>query len=283
MEKLALRQSIPVRTDPPQVSQAPDSGELSSRSLQLQLMQMKANDFSGSLKTNKFQELAGSHSLPIQRKIHYKSGVFSGDSSRPGWRKFLKRFVVDEYNKEHPSATISYSTNLTSLNADRCHRVSFNAIQNWVLNYLNGSMNKTKFTQRTDTLYDSDSPDLGEMKAERGRLFKAKTNSDKLAKARNLLSLLNSATANVRIGSDVVNRSIQEQLDMHFVKKKSGKFSASPRSRRMMTNLSASEGNGMPMTPGQSRVKSSNADIPIPLNKFTPKTGKLVKKHRKGK
>ena len=218
--------------------------------------------------------------LPIQRKIHYsKSAGFYSDNKRPGWRKFLKDFVVDEYNKKHSTHYTSKNINLTKLHLDRCHRVSFKDIQAWLIKYLNGkNMSKTKFSNRTDRLYIATSPDRAAMIAERTRLFHAKTDKDKLAKARNLLGFLNSATGNVSLGNDSINRSIQEQLDMNF-EKSGSKMAATPRSKKIMRGVSKNEASGMPTTPGGNHIKSSHVGGTIPISKLTPDTKKLVKKH----
>lgn len=215
---------------------------------------------------------------PVQRKIHFSGGTFSSDGSRPGWRKFLKDFVVAEYNKANGTTYTSANLDLNKLNLDRCHRVSFSDIQTWLVNYLNGSMSKTRFTELTNTLYTASSADKASMVAERDRLFKAKTKKDKLPKARNLLSLLNSATGNVSLGDASINRGIQEQLDPNF-SISGGKASATPRTRRILSALDDDEASGIPFTPTKKHVRSSHVGSDVATSTFTPKTKKLVNKH----
>lgn len=219
-------------------------------------------------------------SLPIQRKIHYKSGTYSSNSSRPGWRKFLKDFVVAEYNTSHGTSYTSKNINLNALHLDRCHRISFHDIQVWIVKYLNGNLSKAKFRERTERLYKSTSTDKPLMVAERNRLFAATTQSKKLASARALLSLLNSATGNVSLGNDSINRAIGKQLDVNF-ENKAGKQSLTPRSRGMLRRIPKSDTSGLPLTPMKTRVKSSHAAASIPIGNTTPATRNLLKKHTK--
>lgn len=243
-------------------------------------LQAKANEVTAGSKVAQLQKIANGNE-PIQRKIHLTSGVFSGDASRPGWRKFLKDFVVAEYNSTHLSSPIAVTAKLDTLNLDRCHRVSFANIQDWLVKYLNGQMTKAKFTEKTDTLYRSSSTDKAGMAADRALLFAATTNAKKLAYARSLLSYLNSATGNVGLGEDSLNRSLQDHLDLHFDKKPGGKYSATPQSRKMMSKLNKGDTSGIPFTPTGKHVKSSHNAEEIDQTKFTPKTDKLIKKHTK--
>lgn len=216
--------------------------------------------------------------VPIQRKIHYKSGTYSSDSNRPGWRKFLKNYVVNEYNVKHATSYTSTNINLSTLHLDRCHRISFHDIQAWVIKYLNGNMSKAVFTERTDRLYDGSSTDKPLMVAERTRLFKARTKAKKLSSSRALLSLLNSATGNVSLGNDSINRSIGMQLDVNF-KTNGSKQALTPNSRRMLSKMPKKSTSGIALTPGRTSVKSSHVGASVSISNTTPKTKRLIKKH----
>ncbi len=216
---------------------------------------------------------------PIQRKILYsKTKGFYSNNKRPSWNKFLKEFVVEEYNTRFKTKYTTKNINLSKLHQDRCHRISFKNIQAWLVKYLNGKMSQSKFENLTNTLYRKNSDDKAAMENKRSRLFNAKTNKVKLENARSLLSLLNSATGNVSLGLDIMNRSIQEKMDMNF-EQSGSKMAATPRSKKIMRGISKKEASGMPYTPTRKHVKSSHVGGTIPISGLTPDTKKLVKKH----
>ncbi len=215
----------------------------------------------------------------VQLKIHFNkiTGFFS-DGSRPGWRKFLKDYVVDEYSKATGKKYTTKGLDLNKLKLDRCHRVSFSDIQGWVVNWLKGTLTDAKFTERTDTLYKNHWNDEAMMTKARSAMFAAKTNHDKLRHARNLLSLLNSATGNVNLGNASINRSIQEMLDPNFVQNSDGTVSASPKSKNMMNTLSPGATSGLALTPNETNVRSSHVGGAVSLVSMTPGTRKAVSK-----
>ncbi|WP_298518730.1 hypothetical protein [uncultured Kordia sp.] len=219
----------------------------------------------------------------IQRKIRYnnKTKVFYKNSKRPAWRKYLKDYVVDSYNTRHGTTYTSTNIKLKALSLDRCHKISFSNIQDWIIDYLNGKMTKVVFRNNTNQLYNGSSVvDKPLMEAQRDLMFKGVTDKQRLDAARTLLSLLNSATGNVELGDASLNRSIGKQLDVNF-KAKGSKQSLTPTSRRMLNRLAKKNTSGIALTPGKSSVKSSHVGTSVSISNTTPKTKKLIKKHIK--
>lgn len=220
----------------------------------------------------------------IQRKIklnkvtsNSQSGIFSSDNSRPAWRKFLKEYVANDYRQRN-GISQKININLNSLKLDRCHKVSFKDIQNWLVQYLNKSMSKSDFINYTNILYSSTSEDKKDMETAREKLFKAGNDAARLNAARALLSLLNSATGNLRLGDSSLNRSIQEQLDLNVITNTQGNQSFSPQSKRILTQIDKGDVNNIALTPKRGNLKSSSAGI-VNLNNLTPVSKNLAKKH----
>lgn len=176
----------------------------------------------------------------VQRKIAWdKTGkTYTTTKGRAGWRAFLKKKVVEEYND-------LFDTNLKPKSrlpdTDRAHRIAYASLEQLVADYCNGAASDKEVEELTDVLYDTSSEEYTAMSDERTDLFDAiesKKKPEKVVAAANaLLALLNSATQNVSPGDASENRSIQEHFDPGLMASpKKGKHTVmTPISKRIFT------------------------------------------------
>ncbi len=197
----------------------------------------------------------------VQRVIKYDktTGQFETTSRRPGWRKFLKASVADEYNQFF-GTSLGATSRLPS--TDRDHRISFAAIQELVCDYCNQDATKTELEELTDALYDATTTEYDNMVSARddleGEVPGGNPNTIRLY-ANYLLGLLNSATQNVSPGDASINRGIGKAPDFAFDASPKGRHTVmTPRSDQIFR---AYEPRGrvdsFPRTPGGT-VRSSH-------------------------
>jgi hypothetical protein len=212
----------------------------------------------------------------VQRKVEHDGNKYVGNGDRAAWRAVLKKYVIQDYN-QRTGSNLSMDVDLSEKELDRCHKVSFNDIENLVVNYLNSIVSDLDFILLTNELIKDPKQKL-QMQKYRSFLMYVKKTGQIYAivqQANALLSVLNSAIGNVMLGNARINRSIQEQLDFHFKKTISGDYSLTPQSRNLAEKW-AGYTSGIPYTPYGQHIKSSSSGL-VPVGSLTPKTDALIK------
>jgi hypothetical protein len=213
----------------------------------------------------------------VQREVGHDGTRFAGNGDRAAWRAVLKKHVIRDYN-QRTGRNLPINVDLSDLALDRCHKISFNDIEDEVVNYLNSAVADLTFIQYTDSLF-TDDKQRSQMQKFRSFLMSAKKTgqiNDIVRQANALLSILNSAIGNVMLGNARINRSIQEQLDLHFLRTNSGDYSLSPQSRRLAETWDG-QSSGIPYTPHGQHIKSSSSGL-VPVGSLTPRTEDIIMK-----
>jgi len=208
----------------------------------------------------------------VQRKIFLndKSKKFGSNDARPEWRAGLKKKILDDLETKLGGKVTAGRGALEAAGYDRAHKISFSAIQRWVLHYLNETASDTtkfksetaSFQNKTDLLYrGKNTPEYKHMLRQRERLEYAIQNGDDvstLKSAQSFLSLLNSATANVDLGLISVNRAQGDSLELNFATNSAGKLSMTPNSKKNAARPSDEVGE-ISYTPRKTSIISSLA------------------------
>ena len=214
----------------------------------------------------------------VQREVEHDGTSYSGNGDRGRWRAALKRAVIKEYN-QRTGATLTECDNLTDEDLDRCHKVSFNDIEDLVVSYLNGGVSDTDFIQITNSLSNpTQYKEIGKWRS--FMMSQKKTGASPamiVQSANKLLGILNSSIANVMLGNASTNRSIQAKLDLHFQETSSGEYSLTPLSRNLATSF-VGYTSGVPYSPGGQHISSSSSGN-VPVGSLTPLTSNIIKKH----
>lgn len=214
----------------------------------------------------------------VQREVEHDGTSYSGNGDRGRWRAALKRAVIKEYN-QRTGASLTECDNLTDEDLDRCHKVSFNDIEDLVVSYLNGGVPDTDFIQITNSLSNpTQYKEIGKWRS--FMMSQKKTGASPamiVQSANKLLGILNSSIANVMLGNASTNRSIQAKLDLHFQQTSSGGYSLTPLSRNLATSF-VGYTSGVPYSPGGQHISSSSSGN-VPVGNLTPLTSGIIKKH----
>jgi hypothetical protein len=224
------------------------------------------------------------HGAPIQRTISYGGGTFTKSKRRPGWTPYLKRHVVDRYNRDNKGKPkIPYNQNVGKLKPplDRAHIYGFANIQNALLDHVQGNLSETQFRKSVlGPLYEkSTGEEYDRVDALTTRL-QGLSGKQRAGAANTLLKHLNSSTGNVRLGDASRNRRIQEKLDFNFEENAKGLHSLTPNSRRTASRLPSGSAT-LPFSPGGTSIESSGyggGPSKAPRAKLTPRSKKLIKR-----
>ena len=146
--------------------------------------------------------------VPAQAKIYWQNNEFRIDSNRPGWTGAVAKLNVGQ-------------------GESRDHIIAFEVIQNDLATLLNILRNNPKnqtdvnrLATVTDALFQNGpSGELQAMQTARNNLLKdmvGKNTGNYQKGAQKLLSLLNSSSANVRVGNSALNTSIGYSIDAQF-------------------------------------------------------------------
>lgn len=224
---------------------------------------------------------------PIQPLIAYSGGTFSKTKRRPGWTPYLKRHVIEEYNK-NKGTTLTPKTNVGKLKPplDRAHIYGYANIQHAVLQHVQGNLSEAKlrkhvlgalYPDQSTAEYDRVDQLVDDLQGLHGKA--------KASKANTLLRHLNSATSNVRLGDASTNRAIQEKLDFNYQTKK-GVVSLTPRSKyKAKQAVKFSSGirtGGLSFTPKRTHLRSSGpGPTMVSPHRASPVTGNLLKQLKK--
>jgi hypothetical protein len=191
------------------------------------------------------------HTLPavpvIQRtlKVTYnkKNGKWN-ITGRPSFRSFVLRTLIEKHNKnvKKKKDKLDIDTvSLTEEELDQCHVMAWATIRDELVKaFLNNELTEDEFIERTDALYGSE-PDKVEyenMTIIRGRITDAIGEDDDPNESdiKELCTLLNSATPNLRLDGSKINRKIRDRPDPHLVNTPRGRhYSMTPNSRQILS------------------------------------------------
>jgi len=181
-------------------------------------------------------------------------------TGRPEFRAFVKRKMVDNYNRTNGTSFDPNSISLTDEELDQCHKISWKDIREYIQSYLNDPNPSISFRNSIATdLYNGESN--GESQnalAEVDKMIQEKvagTLSEERVKE--VCTLLNSATPNLRLDDSGINRKIRQHFDPHLVRSPGGThFSASPHSKKLADSEMLST--GVKWSPGGTTGYSSS-------------------------
>ena len=90
----------------------------------------------------------------LARSIAHSTATgYTRNATRPSWMASIKRLLVAWYNQEYGTSHDIDNINLTTLDADRCHRRSWMAIEEHLAEYLNGQRSEKSFREYVFELY----------------------------------------------------------------------------------------------------------------------------------
>lgn len=150
-------------------------------------------------------------------------------------------------------------------NVDLCHRIPYRLIREKFSSYLKKELSKRNFLEFVDLLFDANSTACPK-KNKVLTLLESTDLETNRKKCRQILSLLNSASANLRPGNSSFNRSIGAKIDVSV-----SEYRFTPQSKRVMSALKEKE--LLPLS-GEARIRTSffseNQGTPVG-KEITPK------------
>jgi hypothetical protein len=207
--------------------------------------QLKANPFPTTFSPNVFPGAANARAGVIQPLIIPPSDKYRATGERPAWTGGTEELARVAYNKENPGNPIKKGQSLTATKIDLCHTISYNDMENWVVDYLNGVKSRSRMFAHVKSLFASVDPNSREYRkmasAEMAlkQAINDKDKPDQIAKRANeLLRWLNSCSTNLGYGSAPLNRGTGSSLDPHMVQTPGGQYQATPNSKRAATDHS---------------------------------------------
>ncbi len=155
----------------------------------------------------------------VQRRVVYENGKYAGNGDRPAWRAEVKKKT--EAEARAIIGKLTGKIDMQDENLDRGHAFPFEKIEGIIVDYLNSpnAKGEKELDTMISTVIGRCTPDYQKKANSTAKLAKAYGKSGKgggaplLTWANKLLSILNSAPANVRTGSSYLNRSASSNAD----------------------------------------------------------------------
>lgn len=181
----------------------------------------------------------------VQRALNVtnKKGVWN-ITGRPAFRAFVLRTLVEKYNQNVEDEEDKFdikTLSLTEEELDQCHVMAWATIRDELVKaFLNETLSKGDFVAKTDALYgeETDSVEYENMEVIRGRITDAIDDQENPEEGdiKELCTLLNSATPNLRLDGSKINRKIKDRPDPHLESTPKGKhYSMTPNSRAILS------------------------------------------------
>lgn len=147
-------------------------------------------------------------------------------TGRPAFRSFVRKAVIDKYNKdwEH-DIWLDDDVSLSDEELDQCHVVPWANIRSNILGaYLNEEITQSEFESSTDALYGKqrNTDEYATMVSWRDEVTGAGPSDASASDVQELGTLLNSATPNLRLDDKTANRKIKDRPDPHLVQTPGG-------------------------------------------------------------
>jgi RHS repeat-associated protein len=161
-----------------------------------------------------FAENLWDNTDPFGLDIYHDGTNYGGDGKRAGgWTPEFTAFLRNKYEFEG-----TRDPAWTGLKIDFTHLVPFSAIQDLLVGYLNGAVDRAKLEELTASLY-VDSAERAIMETARQTLISSvgtQPPSAIIINANKLLVLLNNSKGNVQFGDMSINRSIGDRFDLNW-------------------------------------------------------------------
>lgn len=198
-------------------------------------------------------------------------------NGRPGFRAFVLRRLVERYNEsaDDDDELDLADLSLTDEELDQCHITPWATIRDGIVEaYLNGGMSRNEFIRRTTALYSSDN----ETDADRAEWLAMDTARTAVIaepdeeNVRELAILLNSATPNLRLDNNRINRRIRDRPDPPLDWTPLGQHLRvdTPARENLEENIDIMR--SPRWTPGREHFLSSSMDDPVSPGRLTPRT-----------
>jgi hypothetical protein len=157
---------------------------------------------------------------------------------RPTFYSYVRPELLTGWNKDPNNKQLTKSSNLTKEQLAQCHKISWHDIKNKVVAFINGEMTEAEFIIATETIFfnDTNSECYRRMHRLRGVVVWNVKFPHKVAESIiDLCAVLNSSTANLRLGDAKVNSGIQERFDPNLEKHPNG-LGMTPFSKNVLRN-----------------------------------------------
>jgi hypothetical protein len=222
----------------------------------------------------------------VQRQVEHDGSVYKGNNTRPGWRIHAENKLAKQLNAEEGTSYSGKDVNFKKHKKDRGHTVAFEAIQNWVVDYLNsgGSLDFKVLQSDARMLVaecESDERDNVDdaLTALESAVGKYKAGDDAIISAANsLLSLLNSVSENLTPTSKYVNTYASYNFHPDFTATPQGTHVSATKHSKTMASLGPDKVNKTLWTPtkGEHIVGIKGR---VPFKAMTPVTHQIFSKH----
>ena len=215
----------------------------------------------------------------VQRQVEHDGTAYKGNDTRPGWRMGAENKLAKDLNAEEGTSYTGSDVNFAKYKKDRGHGVAFDAIQDWVVDYLNspGAMGLKVLEANVKVLLNKCPSDEQQAAlagvANVAKLINAATpDPSAVVKAANsLLSMLNSVSENLTPTSKYVNTYVGANFHPDFVSSPGGTHISATEHTKAVMDLGEGQINPVLRTPThEQRVVGIKGGAPLAA--MTPDT-----------